>query len=248
MIWHLFLDESGDLGFDFENKDCSRHLTISILAVKQQSGAKVVRNAIKKTLKRKVNSGRKGKKNPQTELKGSSTSINVKRYFYGLIEAQVDFGIYAITLDKQKVDHEICSTPTAKNRLYDSLAKQVIEALKFDHAASSAYLIVDRSKGKREIAKFDTLIKSHLRKRLSDRAKLSIEHSDSKQDLGLSAADLFCWGIFRTRERDDHEWYSLFQEKVVHHEDYKQIKEERALREETPRLCPHDGREHQGRP
>ncbi len=221
MIWHLFLDESGDLGFDFENKDCSRHLTISILAVKQQSGAKIVRKAIKKTLKRKVNRGRKGKKNPQTELKGSSTSINVKRYFYGLIEAQLDFGIYAITLDKQKVSQQFCSTPKAKSRLYDSLAKQVIESLEVDQETTAAYLIVDRSKGKREIAEFNDRIEFRLKDRLSDRAAVSIKHSDSQQDLGLSAADLFCWGIFRTWERADHEWYSRFSERVVHNEEYR---------------------------
>ena len=31
---------------------------------------------------------------------------------------------------------------------------------------------------------------------------------------GLSAADLFCWGIFRKHEYNDTEWFEVFSDKV----------------------------------
>lgn len=219
MAWHLFLDESGDLGFDFENKNPSKFLTISILAVSRPACAMSIRSAVKKTLKRKVNKGKKGKKNPEQELKGAKTSIAVKAYFYRLIEDQT-FGVYALTLNKERVNEELRSTPRNKERLYNYVARKVIDEIPFEAADTPVNLIVDRSKGKAGIADFNQYIQRHLAGRLDPRAKLSVRHSESHVDLGLSAADLFCWGVFRRRESQDDEWYALFKEKVQLDEQY----------------------------
>jgi hypothetical protein len=95
-MWHLYMDESGDLGFDFEEKHPTQYLTISILATNQPGTVKAIDCAVKKTLRRKVNRGKKR----EQELKGASTTIGVKRYFYEQI-ADCRFGIYAITLEKE---------------------------------------------------------------------------------------------------------------------------------------------------
>ena len=50
---HLYLDESGCLGFDFSKKKTSKNFTITILATKDSN--KEISFAIKKTLKRKIN-------------------------------------------------------------------------------------------------------------------------------------------------------------------------------------------------
>jgi len=219
MTWHLFLDESGDRGFDFDNKNCSRFLTIAILAVSQQHSANAIRAAVKKTLKRKVNHGKKGRKRPEVELKGSSTSIGVKRYFYNLI-AEEKFGVYAVSLNKRRVNKELRSTPQIKNRLYNYIARMVIDAIPFESASTSVHLIVDRSKGKKGITDFDQYVLSQLQGRLDPRAKLNIRHSESHVDLGLSAADMFCWGIFRRRERGDSEWHEHYEKKILLDEQY----------------------------
>ncbi len=56
-MWYLFLDESGDLGFDFVNKRPSRYFTICVLATADPGCYHALRKAIKKTLRRKVNLG-----------------------------------------------------------------------------------------------------------------------------------------------------------------------------------------------
>jgi hypothetical protein len=220
MTWHLFLDESGDLGFDFENTQCSKNLTIAILAASQPATAMAIRGAVKKTLARKVNRGKKGRNRPAQELKGASTSIQVKRYFYDLVKHQ-QFGIYAMTLDKKHVTQELCSTPASKERLYNYVARQVVDKIPFEHATASVEIIVDRSKGKIGIADFDSFIVQQLHGRLHPSISLRIRHQYSHSDHGLSAADLFCWGIFRSRERGDSAWRDMYAEKILLDEKYQ---------------------------
>lgn len=116
--WHLYLDESGDLGFDFQAKAPSRFLTIAVLATSQDQTVKRIRTAVKRTLKNKVD---RGKKNEQ-ELKGSSTDIAVKRYFYGIIK-DCKFGVYAVTLNKFRVLDQRLRGEDATDRLYNWVAR-----------------------------------------------------------------------------------------------------------------------------
>lgn len=218
MSWHLFLDESGDLGFDFENKNPSRLLTITILAISQPQAVKAIRSAVKKTLARKVN-GRRKQKRPHQELKGCRTSIAVKRYFYNLIKDE-KFGVYAMSLNKRRVHDELHQTPRAKDRLYNFVARQVIDAIPWNLATDSVELVVDKSKGKSGIADFDSYLVRQLEGRLDPRASLVIRHRDSCTDGCLSAVDQFCWGVFRRRENADEKWYSVFKSKVLLDEQY----------------------------
>lgn len=211
-MWHLFLDESGDLGFEFEQKLASRYLTISILAVQQANDANSIRNAVKKTLRRKVNLGRL-RKCPATELKGTRTTLQVKEYFYNQI-ANVEFGIYAVTLDKQRVPAEL-NPAGSTDHLYNFIARQVIDQIPLDsHEPEHVHLIVDRSKGKRGIAEFDEHVKTQLEGRLAPKTTIVIQHSTSDSDHGLSAVDLFCWGIFRSKEHQDFEWYDYYRSRI----------------------------------
>ena len=77
-MMHLYLDESGCLGFDFNKPKTSKNFTITILSISGSN--KDISYAVKKTLKRKINF--KKSKRIETELKGSKTSFEVKEYFY----------------------------------------------------------------------------------------------------------------------------------------------------------------------
>ena len=44
-MWHLYLDESGDLGFDFEQKNPSDHLTICVLATQSLAATRAIKMA-----------------------------------------------------------------------------------------------------------------------------------------------------------------------------------------------------------
>lgn len=65
---HLYLDESGDLGFNFAEKKSSKFFTITILAVDGFEANRKMIAAVRKTLKRKLNLRNKNKIH---ELKGT---------------------------------------------------------------------------------------------------------------------------------------------------------------------------------
>lgn len=209
-MWHLYLDESGDLGFNFEQKRPSDHLTICILALHGRRAVLSVRRAVKKTLARKVNRRRVHKQ----ELKGTATHIGIKRYFYDQLR-RVDLQVFAVTLRKRDVQRYLADGAITKPGVYDLVADHLLRHLPLDAAADGVELIVDRSKNRREIADFNRAIGRHLASRVPQGAPVRIDHVRSWADHGLSAADLFCWGIFRRYEAGDSQWYEVYRERIA---------------------------------
>ncbi|MCC6126767.1 MAG: DUF3800 domain-containing protein [Pirellulales bacterium] len=211
IMWHLYLDESGDLGFDFDSKKPSEFLTITILATNDSDTAKALNSAVKHTLRRKVN---RRKKHIVHELKGSNSSIAVKRFFYEKISS-LNFGIYAMTLNKKEVDEELRNNAITKSRLYNFIAQQILRNIPFEEARNAVELIVDKSKKKREMEEFNEYVFSQLKTRIDPRVQLTIHHRDSCAVRNLSAVDLFSWGIFRRYERNDREWHDCYRDKIL---------------------------------
>lgn len=97
----IYLDESGDLGFDFETKRPSAKFVITLLVCNNGAVTRGFKKAITRTIKNKLNKGRKGGYSVN-ELKGTGTSINVKRYFYRH-SPKIGWRLYAIVLNKRRV-------------------------------------------------------------------------------------------------------------------------------------------------
>lgn len=201
-MWFLYLDESGDLGFDFVNKKPSKFFTISILAISETGKNRTLINCVKHTIKRKIN---KNKTNA-AELKGSKTSIQIKKYFYERSK-NIKFGIYALTLNKKRLYENLSKD---KERVYNYIARLVMDKIPFEKAVTRVNLIVDKSKGRPEIEEFNSYIMRALKGRLDPKVPLDIYHYRSHESLGLQAADIFCWGIFRKYEKKDLEWFDIF--------------------------------------
>jgi len=207
--WFLYLDESGDLGFDSSKPGRSNYFTICILAIRTPTRHKAILNAAKKTFRRKVNHKTKGKGVVQ-ELKGSKTSIGVKTFFFNQI-AGVHFGVYALTLEKSKLYEKL---QKEKDRTYNYLSRLLLDELPFEAADTTVDLFIDKSKSQKEISNFNSYISRQLKQRLPAQVLLRISHGDSCSLLGLQAADLFSHGIFRKYERNDLEWFDVFKGKV----------------------------------
>lgn len=77
----IFLDESGDLGFDFSKSKTSRKFVITLLVCDGKEATDSFRKAARRTLKNKLNRKKKGSRVVQ-ELKGAKTSLDIKKYFY----------------------------------------------------------------------------------------------------------------------------------------------------------------------
>jgi len=207
--WFFYLDESGDLGFNPAKKGRSRYFTICILAVSTTTRNRTVAAAVKKTLARKLNP--KGKRRRLVpELKGNTTTFEVKEYFFRQLSG-VRFGLYALTLNKERLYAEL---QKQKERLYNYLARLILDQLPLENAVEAVNLVLDKRKNKKERREFNSYIARELVNRLPPDVRLRIIHEDSVNNHCLQATDVFCWGIFRKYERQDNRWYEVFQGKV----------------------------------
>ena len=212
---YLYLDESGDLGFDFVTKKPSKFFTIMVLVLKGQDKNRALINAVKHTLRRKLGK-RKLFKSIGCELKASRVSIEIKKYFYDQVKG-LDFKLYTLTLNKKRVYESLMQE---KERIYNYLARLVLDKISFDDAEVRVTLIVDKSKGKPEISEFNSYIFRQIQAKIDPRIPLDIEHALSHESLGLQAVDMFTWGIFRKYERKDFEWFRVFESKMAYDDVY----------------------------
>lgn len=212
-MWYLYLDESGDLGFDFVNKKPSDYFTICILATSSRESFVKIGKAIRKTIRNKLCVK---KKNYQPEIKGRTTTIEVKKYFWKQIQ-DCKFGIYAITLNKRKVYERLTRQ---KERVYNFVARKVLDQIPFENASTRVQIVVDKSKAKPELSEFNKYIFRQLEGRINPQIPINIDHLSSKDAPQLQAADLFAWGLFRKYERRDREWFDVFKSKVLFDEQY----------------------------
>ena len=215
-MWYLYLDESGDLGFDFVNKKPSKFFTVTILALSCRDANRQLIKAAKITLRRKLNKA-KHQKRIVYELKGTGTTIEVKKYFFEKVK-NIKFGIYSITLNKKRVFERLAKD---KSRVYNYISRRVLDKIPFEkNDGDRVELIMDRSMAKPEIAEFNSYIRRQLEGRLSPNTPLDIYHWLSHENFGLQAADLFCWGIFQKYERKNEEWFNVFAKKVLFDEQF----------------------------
>jgi len=205
---YLFLDESGDLGFDFVQKKPSEHFVVTILAIKGDENRKKLAKAVSRTLRKKLNPKNKSKA-PQ-ELKGMDTSLTVKRYFLKQTES-IDFKLYAVVIPKRKLFFKLAED---KAKIYDLITHKLLEHVPFNEAQQKVTLVLDRSKDKRTVQEFNESTSTHLKKRLDQKVPFKIYHYNSQNVHELQAVDLFAWGIFRKHEKQDVAWYKLFSKRI----------------------------------
>lgn len=206
-MWWLYLDESGDLGFDFVNKKPSKFFTVCVVATSHRTTNHAMKRAIKRTLRNKLN--RKGKLTV-AELKGSSTTLAIKQYALRQLGDPV-FGIYALTLNKKRLYAHLMED---KHRVYNYVARLVTDQIPFEKADGQVQLVVDRSKGKKQCWEFNQYIRTQLEGRLSPEVILDFLHDESHLWPGLQWADLFAWGIFQKHEHRNTDWYQMYKGKV----------------------------------
>jgi uncharacterized protein DUF3800 len=208
----IYLDESGDLGFDWSKKSTTPYFIITLLVCYQNDTKNQIRKAVMRTLKQ-INH-KKNKKRIVHELKGTSTALNIKKFFY---KQMPDNGweIFSVILNKRKVYNNL-TTIQGKKKLYNFLSRFVIEKISFPETLKNVRLIVDRCKNTVDERKdFNTYLENQLEASIPNLNVIAdIFHESSHENYELQAVDLFCWGIHRKITYEDLEWYSLFKEKI----------------------------------
>jgi len=213
---YIYLDESGDLGFDFKKKKTTKKFVITLLLCRSEISRKDFQKAVRRTLK-KLNI-RKTKKRTITELKGTKTAIKIKEYFFRKLKRN-DWEIYTVVLNKERVYPNL-QTKAGKKKLYNFLARFILEKLPLRSVFTNVRLVVDKSKNREEIRDFNQYMENHLQGLLPLNTGFEVDHLSSENNAGLQAVDLFCWGIFRKYEFGDDDWYTVYSSKIKYETEY----------------------------
>lgn len=205
----IYLDESGDLGFDLTKSNTSKYFVVTVLVCENRQIIKTVRHAISRTLKNKLT-----KKSTRRihELKGTSTKLSIKKYFYNQLPEN-GWSLYSVILNKHKVQPHL-KTRTGKKKLYNFIAGFLLKEIKFPDSLKTVNLVVDKCKNTEEVKDFNSYLESQLQAILHLDTRLDINHELSHENAELQAVDLFCWGIARKHSSNDLAWYNVYKHKI----------------------------------
>ncbi|MCD6283734.1 DUF3800 domain-containing protein [bacterium] len=203
---YIFLDESGDLGFNFKKKKTSKVFTITCLFVEnKRSIEKIIRKThseLKKKYKRRFGILHAVKEKPITRQR------LLKRL------SEKDCAIMTIYLNKKRVYTKL---QNEKQVLYNYVANILLDRIytkKLLPLSKTILLIASR----RETNKFiNQNFKNYLNNQIVNRHKVNVRVviKTPYEEKSLQAADFTSWAIFRKYEYGDDSYYNLIKNKII---------------------------------
>jgi hypothetical protein len=204
---YIYLDESGDLGFNFANKKTSNYFVITFLfTTKKRPLEKIVKKIFKGFSKTEIKSHHRVlhcyKEKAATRFK----------LLNALIEK--DFFLISIYLNKRKV---YTSLQDEKHILYNYVTNILL-----DRIFTKQLIPIDEPitliACRRETNKFlNQNFKSYLenQSKFNHRINLTIDVKHPREDKLLQIVDFTCWAIFRKVEHGDERYYNVIKSKIA---------------------------------
>ena len=202
---YIFLDESGDLGFDKSKKRTSKYFIITFLIANDkkpiEKAVKAIHSSLKKIHKQKGGSLHSYREKPITR----------KRLLTKL--SQKDIKIMTVYLNKNKVYTKLHNE---KDVLYNFVTNILLDRIctkKLIPIKEKVILIASR----KETNKFlNQNFKNYLynQAKTNHKLKLEIEIKTPHEEKSLQAVDFVSWAIFRKYEYIDESYYEIIREKI----------------------------------
>lgn len=203
---YIFLDESGDLGFNFTKSKTSQLFIVTCMFVNDKKPIekivkKIFRTFTKKELRSHTGTLHCFKEKPKTREKLLS------------FLSKQEVSIMTIYLNKKKVYTKLCEE---KHILYNYVANILLDRihakklLPFDKLV---LLVISR----RETNKFlNENFTNYLQNQLfsNHNIKLKIEIKSPFEEKCLQVTDFASWAIFRKREHGDNSYYEIIKSKI----------------------------------
>ena len=199
----IFLDESGDLGF---NEGSSKWLILIILLTENH-------RRIEKEVK-KVHKGLRRKYKNIRELHAyNSNSITKRRLLKNLAE-QNDCQVLCIVLNKERV---YIYLQNQKNYLYNWTTNILLDRLytkNIIQIKEDIEIYIDQKETNKFLRdNFEKYLRENLLKWKNDRINIQIKPSHTEKC--LQAVDFISWAIFRKYEMGDYSYYEIIKEKII---------------------------------
>jgi hypothetical protein len=199
---YIYLDESGDLSFDFTKKGTSKFFIITVLI----SENKVLLDRLIKKINHEVVRMSKGKSAPNMlHASKQSDKIRIKLLTELILKnVQIDY----ICIDKRR---NLNYSSVDKHRLYLDLTISLMDnVLKKSVLRDNVHLIASRRETDKILnGKFINGIESYFGN------TVSVEIQIPQNEKGLQVVDFCSWGVFRKYEYEDDSFYEIFKEKLL---------------------------------
>lgn len=204
---YIFMDESGDLGFNWTRQGTSKFFVITILFVPDQKNAleKIVKNThseLSKHIKRRIGILHATNEKPITRQR------LLKRL------ASKNCTVMSIYLNKRKVFTRL---QDEKQVLYNYVTNILLDRIytkKFVDPTKLCMLIASR----RETNKFlNENFKGYVKNQVQNNHKglMEIQIKTPDEEKILQATDFVSWAIFRKYEHGDDSYYNLIKNKII---------------------------------
>ena len=204
---YIFLDESGNLGFDFTKKKTTKFFIVTLLFVKNK---KPIEGIVKKTF-------RSFPKNYLLHHSGVLHCFNERpqtRFKVLSRLSQKDVAIITIYLNKQKV---YTSLQDEKHTLYNYVVNILLDRVytkKLVPVDQPIKLIASRRETNRFLNE-NFINYLHAQTRLNHKLDIAIEIKSPQEEKSLQVVDFASWAIFRKREYGDESYTEIFKQKIV---------------------------------
>lgn len=205
---YIFLDESGDLGFDFKKQKTSKYFIVTLVFTKEKVVLdKMVKKIFKGFSKIEI-------KNHNGILHAYKENPKTRQKLLNIFHEKKVADIIVIYLNKSKVYTRL---QDEKHVLYNYVTNILLDRVctkKLIPTNEKIKIIASR----RETNKFlNENFKSYLKNQIKNNHKLDIEIEirTPSAEKGLQVADIVSWAIFRKYEREDDSYYNLIKQDIV---------------------------------
>ena len=203
---YIFLDESGDLGFNFKKKKTSKFFVVTCLFTENKKPiekiVKKTHSELKKKFKRRFGTLHAVKEKPVTR----------QRLLKRLNEK--DCAIMTIYLNKKRVYTRLREE---KAVLYNYVANILLDRI-YSKKLISIEQKIEFIASKRETNKFlNENFRNYLNNQMKDRHKIDIKIyiKTPFEEKTLQAVDFASWAIFKKYEYGNDSYYNMIKNKIV---------------------------------
>jgi len=202
---YIFVDESGDLGFDFKKKGTSKYFLISFLFVPS-----LKKRRISKIVSKVFLTLRKPKKRKSGILHAYNESSTIRfRLLNKLVEE--DIKIMTICLDKEKVYTNI---KTEENTLYSNITNILLNRIytrKLIPQGEEIELVASRRATNKLL---NNNFKKYIESNKNNKLRIHVSIVSPERDKCLQAVDFISWSIYRKYKDGDYSYYNVIKNKI----------------------------------
>jgi hypothetical protein len=204
---YIFLDESGDLGFDFTKPKTSKYFVITFLFATDK---KPLEKIIKKIIRSFATKERVG--HPGT-LHAVKESPRIRLKLLNEL-ARHDISILTIYLNKQKIyTTKKDEKPIFYNLITNILLDRIIGKRLVPTTRPIMLIASRRETNKYFNDNFKTYLESQIER--NHKLKLQVQIKTPHHEKSLQVVDFAAWAIFRKHEYDDELYYNVIKSRVV---------------------------------